>query len=322
MNCQMVFVLFGWMISFLGILGNVIAFCTLGKMDQRNASTTLLRSLAVVDLTFLVTELLIPVGYLVASRALIIVLALAYQTALTVTIWTPLLVGIHRYIVVCKPLMAATVCTVSNARKHIVVVLVISVIVNLPLYYECEMWIGTLNATAFNGSMSNYRGEKRVNTSNVTAFDDSVTFYQRKLSLWYETGYKKVFLMGLINYAIPVLSLLFITARLLQTLRSARQSRKVMAGGQSHGQGHDNRTVDVMVIVVLVVFMICNIFQPLAIYLAESTTSLGNERIVISCMHFAFAFLPPKINSSANCLIYITFNRTFRQTLGPCCKSR
>ena len=92
--------------------------------------------------------------------------------ARTAAIWTPLLVGIHRYIVVCKPLLAATVCTVSNARKHFVGVVVISVIFNLPAYYEFHMKAGTTNLTVFN-SISIYQSDTGIDISNVTDFNGS-----------------------------------------------------------------------------------------------------------------------------------------------------
>ena len=300
MYCMETLAIFGSLVSLLGIIGNIIAFCTLGKMGRQNASTTLLRYLAIVDSTLLVRDWIIGGVYSFTSNAVVIGILVAFfhATVHTATIWTPVLVGIHRYIVVCKPLLATSLCTVSNARKHFVVVVAISVIVNFPKYFEHSITARTLNITTVNGSLA---------------------ILQRDASPWYTIGYNKVFRMGLMNYAIPVLSLLFITVSVLRTLRSSRQRRSIVTGAQVRGQAHGDRTVDVMVIVVLVVFMICHIFHPVVIHFGDSLRKMKDGRIIVSCMISALVFLPTKINSAINCLIYIAFNKTFRQTLCPCC---
>ena len=109
----------------LGLIGNGIAFCTFGKMCNRNASTYLLRALAVVDSIYLIVFLLghgTPFSVLEAMGSFqdyfLFIISVMFDINHTTTVWTILLVGVHRYIVVCHPLRAARLCTVGNARKH------------------------------------------------------------------------------------------------------------------------------------------------------------------------------------------------------------
>ena len=145
------------------------------------------------------------------------ILPTLYSIARTSTIWTPVLIGLQRYIVVCKPLLAPSVCTVAKARRQFVCVLLFSVIVNIPQFFTRQIDKVTVG----------------YGKSNITYVVNDTPLAE---SPWYNTGYDKVFRIGLINYAIPVVSLAFITVKFLQSLRSYRQRRISMTGGHSRGQ--------------------------------------------------------------------------------------
>ena len=138
-------------ICIVGSIANLIAFCTFGRMGVKNSSTTLLRALAFVDSWFLLTYFCQHVASLISfiininapryihsnlNTVLRYVLDKVFPFARTATIWTPILLGIHRYIVVCKPFSAARMCTVANARKHFVCVHAFSLIINFPGLFE------------------------------------------------------------------------------------------------------------------------------------------------------------------------------------------
>ena len=132
-------------ICIFGVIGNWIAFYILGKMGNRNASTYLLRALAFVDSVFLVMncfrhlKILISIDIFWQEFASSFVIFPLYGIALTAAIWSVLLVGFHRYIVVCQPLRAARVCTVGNARRHFLYVLLLSFVVNFPKFFEYKI---------------------------------------------------------------------------------------------------------------------------------------------------------------------------------------
>ena len=222
------------------------------------------------------------------------ILPALYSIARTSTIWTPVLIGLQRYIVVFKPMLASTVCTVGNARKQFVCVLVFSVIVNVPLFFTRQI----------DGVIS------EDGDSNITYVVNETPLAK---SPWYNTGYDKVIRIGLVNYAIPLVSLAFITIKLLQSLRSYRQRRVSMTGGHSRGQ--EDRGVDRMIIVVVVVFIICHTVYPIGSILDGHNYAPDTHEGLFCIMFSALPF--SLLNSSVNCLIYIAFNRQFRQILCP-----
>ena len=303
MICLMVIEYSSWIISILGLFGNLIAFCTFGKIGSQNASTTLLRFLTVVDSSLLLLILLAAVLPMLSHHDtfssiffMYCIMPTLYSIARTSTIWTPVLIGLQRYIVVRKPLLASTVCTVGNARKQFVCVLVFSVIVNFPQFFSRK--IDEVTFEYGDGTVA-----YRVNETPLAE------------SRWYNTGYDKVFRIGLINYAIPVVLLAFITVKLLQSLRSYRQRRISLTG--DHSRGQEDRGVDRMVIVVVVVFIICHTGYPVGAILDGQTFAVDTHSGLF-CILLTALMVFTLINSSANCLIYITFNRQFRQILCPC----
>ena len=139
-------------ICIVGVIGNLLSFYTFGKLRMKNSSTTLLRALAFVDSWLLFTYLfenIVDVIYLTiryvsfsgASTTLYNVLKFGilwnvFPFACTAVIWTPVMLGIHRYIVVCQPLSAVRICTAANARKHFIYILVFYGIINFPGLFE------------------------------------------------------------------------------------------------------------------------------------------------------------------------------------------
>ena len=295
MDCEDIFAIIIGIICGLGLIGNGVAFCTFGKMCNQNASTFLFRALAIVDSFLLIMRLL---GILLKQFlpesgwyqvTLTDVMNPLFEIVLTATIWTIVLVGVHRYIVVCKPLMAARLCTVGKTKRLISGILLFSVTVNFPSFFvyvydnDTDTWV----------------------TTNMAK------------SLWFQLAYDTVFHRVIVNYVIPVGSLIFITVRLWQSLRSSRQRRMELLEGQGQGQ-RDNR-LECMVIVVLIVFLVCRTGLPLAFVLHWSGVNLG-----YSC-HLSVAFISYTIimtlivlNSSVNVIIYIVFYRNFRRILCPC----
>ena len=298
MTCPTIVEFLVWIFGVLGIIGNIIAYCTLGRIGTQNASTVLLRFMACVD-TFLLLVLIFSIVQvhlfinLDSNTAWLCYMSNMFQAlnvesiTRTATIWTPVLIGIHRYFIVCRPLWAAQFCTIGNARKHSFCVIVFSVIVNLPKFfmYKTE-WVIPYEPCHVKG----------------------LTYMSN--SDWYHIGYDKVCLTGLINYAIPVLSMLFITVRLLQTLHYSRRRRMGMRGGQD--QSRDSRNVDMMVIVVLMVFLICHTAFPVARFLLVETSVVWECILVVMILIFVL------LNCSVNVFIYVAFNRKFRKALCKC----
>ena len=305
MECWEIHNLVSTIISILGLIGNGIAFRTFGKMCNRNASTYLFRALALVDSFVLVMNCTWDHSYLlftdplwrtVADRFLMEPL---FGIAHTNTIWTILLVGVHRYIFVCKPLRAARLCTVGNARKNFLGVLLLSFIVNFPSFFE-------------------YRITSYHTDSNVEY--EAVETTMRR-SQWYTFGYSIVFRAVIINYLIPVGSLIFITVKLLNSMRFSRRRRMELSEGQRQCQ--TTSTAEWMVIVVLIMFLLCHTGLPMRFVLEKFDFLWGHSDTCENAWFVLYSLASNMIslNSSINIIIYIGFNRNFRTTLCLCVKS-
>lgn len=63
--------------------------------------------------------------------------------AQTATVWLTVLVAFNRYVAVCKPYKAARLCTVRQAKCQLSVVIIFSVIYNLPKFAQPYLEIKT-----------------------------------------------------------------------------------------------------------------------------------------------------------------------------------
>ena len=136
----------------LGLFGNIIAFCTFGKMVPQNATTFLLRALAITDLCVLLSSSiyiyvknikLYGDSWVSTARLLhpyvTTYIIPCFSIPKLANVWITVIVGFHRYIVVCRPLQAAGLCTTSHARKQVICIILISTAFKLPGFFAFEL---------------------------------------------------------------------------------------------------------------------------------------------------------------------------------------
>ena len=56
-----------------------------------------------------------------------------------VNIWTTVVVGMNRYIALCRPLEATRLCTSSRAGKHLMCIVLIAIVYRLPTFFNYEI---------------------------------------------------------------------------------------------------------------------------------------------------------------------------------------
>ena len=293
-------------ICFLGLIGNGIAFCTFGKMRNQNASTFLFRALAIVDSFLFIMELLDTLLRLSSSHGrlwFLVTLNIIYPVygiSHTATIYAIILVGVHRYIVVCKPLMAARLCTVGKARIHLYGILLFAININFPLFFQ-------------------YVIKEAPDSHGIYIFVET----NMKNSPWFKIAYNTVFRVVIVNYVIPIASLNFLTFKLLQSLHASRPRRMELIAGRR--QGRMDSRLEFTVIIVLIVFVVCHSGLPITTLL-ETLYNIGTHESENICQDVGYmsSIIAHKLillNSSVNIIIYLLFNRTFRRTLCLCLKS-
>ena len=131
---------------FGGLAGNILAFRTLGKLKRQNVTTYLLRGLAVADICVLITFFgvfcfgqaghLSPTIVATPRVYLMGLLRPIFHIIIMVDIWTTVVVGMNRYIALCRPLEAATLCTTHRARKHMIGIVLLSVAYGIPAFVD------------------------------------------------------------------------------------------------------------------------------------------------------------------------------------------
>ena len=132
-------------------------------------------------------------------------------------------------------------------------------------------------------------------------------------SAWYDIGYQVVFHHIIMSYAVPVGSLIFITVRMLQSLRSSRQ--RCMELSESQRQNPTNYRTEWMVIVILITFLLCHTGFAVHIVLQSFDILRGHGNPFCKSTWFILYTLGINMNSSINIFIYLGFNRNFRNTL-------
>ena len=289
-----------------GLIGNILAFVTFGRITKQNAFTVLFRALAIADtlllLSFMsyyvpvaiesymsvrvVTESYMNSSFPLLHKAHIYAKRHAFPAALTaqaITVWISVLLAINRHTAICKPLKAPSLCTVSNARKQLCSVLGLSLVLMSPRFVETYI---------------------KIENSK-----EDIHYRPWAQQSWYPYLSWTVFM--LFFYIIPFGMILILSIKAIIALRSAKgeQIRRHSQNGKS-----DNHVTG-LVFVIILVFLICQtpalVNTILGISLSDDSNVCGRFRFYFHKIANIFVIL----NSSINSVIYIIFNRTFRKTL-------
>ena len=314
----------------VGFVGNALSFVVLRRHKSKSPTPTLFMALAAVDTLFLLTVLVLRVlpsvmiytGWHAPLDAAYAYVATytwpAAMTAEMAAIWMTVLVTINRYVSVCRPLQAATLCSKRNAYRHLAAVAVVAVLYNLPRFFEYRVVSKTYPSPAYNASgAATGNVSRRVLGSEFTALGrDRV----------YRILYANI-LYFLLIFIIPLLILVIFNTKLIVLLRRSRRERGELlatgggGGGSSGGatggvdsskQEHD---ITVMLIGVVLVFLVC---KTPALLTHVLLSALGRPQT--SCPHFYFFYSRVSdalvvTNSATNFIVYCFCSRKFRHIL-------
>src|SRR6218665_1965562 len=296
-----IYTIIGGLLCLFGFFGNTFTFFVFLRDSKKTSATFLFQALSIIDTLLLATVVpvysLLPLvehtglyadyerfGY---GLVLVYVLPCAFL-AQTATIWLTVLVAVNRYIAVCLPYKAARLCTVSQAKKQLSIVLLVAVLYNIPKFVEARLDFS-----------ADDRGARAV--PQCRAIVNNKLYF-----IIYGNFMYTLFLM-----ALPLLCLTLLTIRLIRALAQLKEKRAQMLNLR---QQQDNNITFVLIIVVIV-FTVC---QTPA--LANQILWSALDRPSRACGGFQFYFsrirnLLVILNSAVNFFIYFIFNTRFRQIL-------
>lgn len=151
-NLLFEFVTYGVLLNVIGvfgILGNVISMIILSQPQMKSSINYLLIGLARCDTVLIVTSVLLfglPVIYPSTGHLFVyyfkvypLVAPVVYPIAMisqTVSVYLTLTVTLERFVAVCHPLQARSLCTYGRARTYVVVTIVFAVLYNITRFWE------------------------------------------------------------------------------------------------------------------------------------------------------------------------------------------
>ncbi|CAG5116432.1 unnamed protein product [Candidula unifasciata] len=285
----------------LGIIGNSLAIIVLTRRTMYTSTNIFLTALAIWDtMVLLVCLLLISLIELFRpfrEKVFPYVVVYAYPVALaaqTATVWLTVSFTVERYIAVCHPLRSASMCTTPRARIVVLVISAISILYNVPRWFEYVI-------------------------VRFTDIHSQTCIFPGKTPLANDSIYHKIYfgwLYFLVMCFIPLCSLAILNLFLIVAVRRSRQQRKDMNVRQSR-----ENNVTIMLVSVVMVFIICQVpalvyNMAYAIDMQKVSNSVG--WIVLSNTRNFLVTLNSAINFILYCALGQKFRRTFVRTLCPC----
>lgn len=206
------------------------------------------------------------------------------------TIWTTVLIAASRFIAVSLPYHAPTFCTLRGTRIRLAVVVVFSIVYNIPRFFEMQVLPGPLNP-----------GQRPW---NKTAFGSSYGFR----TVYFDICYYVV------SFFLPLVLLTTFNVRLIVDYRRINRKRGAMlSSGRTSGREKHEQNITLIMIIVIVVFVLCN--TPAKI-LQAATSSYARQPCPSNLFFLLeFSTIFEVLNSNLNFFVYFIFRKQFRQIL-------
>ncbi|KAK2141233.1 hypothetical protein LSH36_1136g00002 [Paralvinella palmiformis] len=284
----------------VGTFSNVVQFIVFDMDKRRMSMSFFFKALSVADSLFLLTVL--PLYSAVTFRSytgwtsgfdnvipfLLVFVYPCASTARTAVVWITTVVGVNRYIAVCKPHRAVELCKLSRARKQVAVVVIVSVLYNIPKWFESEVkW---------------HSGDNATYAATIT---HSVLGGDATYKIVYSNVCYVLFLL-----CVPFCVLCVISLRILHKVRAVDGRRTGMRASK-----HLNNNVTFVLTVVCFAFIVCQapalVNQVLWNVLSEDARDCGGVQFYFSRISNALVI----INSALNFVIHVTLNKDFKKRL-------
>ena len=289
-------------IYIIGFVGNALSLYMYCRVVE-TPTIYQLQWLAAADTTYLVAQWIFDLQFTLSAfgvrsdvlnqgiwKAVYVCSRPLLLTARSCSVWLTVLIGLYRYLTVCKPFGILYSHSVQHGRKYVVLVAILSFVYNIPHFFEYYL---RLEGDAI-----------YMSRTNALSWEFYVIYW----------GYaRQIFVVG-----IPFLILLFITVSILAKLRKKKKKKRNM---QTSVPSQDGITF--ILVLILVTFIICHIPNFIScginwIINQNSPTECGSVMYYIDWL----AYVGLLVNSSANGFIYFFLNKNFRAALVLHCRCK
>ena len=292
----------GNIIAILGIIGNVLSIVVLTNQRMISSTSCYLIALAIFDTIVLMASVLflcLPTFYTAKQTLEDYYYAYPYMhpyaypvslIAQTCSIYTTVAFTVERYIAVCRPLKAAKLCTISNARRAIIILVCCSVVYNIPrmLEYKVEMTFENSTNKSF----------PRIQTTDLGS---NPTFRHVYF----------VFMHMAFMLIIPSTMLAVLNTCLIRAVKQSEKTR-----GKVNTKTRRENSLTIMLISVVIVFLVCQV-PSIVDNILYATLDAQTYRKPLLVKLYCISNLMVMINSATNFYIYCLFGNKFRRV---CCR--
>lgn len=280
-------------VIFLGLFANFLTVVVLTRKTMHSSTNCFLTGLALWDMMvllctlFLMTLVHFSTAYEQMVHPYIVVYIYPFAlVAQTSTVWITVSFTVERYIAVCHPLKAASMCSINRTRIVIVCVSIVSFIYNITRWFEYEL------------------------TETIRENSNETVIHFKPTEFGSNTLYNKVYysyFYPIIMFVIPLSSLAIINTCLIHAVKKSQQQQKDMNVRQSR-----ENNVTIMLVSVVIVFMMCQV--PAAVYnvayaIDYQAVKHGFGWLLLSTIRNFLVVL----NSAINFLLYCAFGQKFRR---------
>ncbi|XP_050521591.1 FMRFamide receptor [Daktulosphaira vitifoliae] len=280
-------------IGVFGILGNVISMIILSRPQMKSSINYLLIGLARCDTVLIITSILLfglPIIYPSTTylfnyyfKVYPLIAPVVYPIAMisqTVSVYLTLTVTLERFVAVCHPLQARSLCTYGRARAYVIAIIVFSVLYNITRFWEVRV------QKCLHSEYNQY--VYQVYPSELRNDKSYISIYIHWMYL-------------VIMYFIPFGSLAVLNAAIYNQVRLANRERQRLSRLQKKEIG-----LATMLLCVVVVFLLCNVWALISNVIEAFYGITVDELVKVSNLLVT-------INSSVNFVIYVIFGEKFKR---------
>ncbi|CAH1772990.1 unnamed protein product [Owenia fusiformis] len=234
----------------IGAVSNILAYIVLSRQKQ-NTSVFTMRCLAVNDCIYLIWNGISEVLYWIyghtywmdksvgamshnISFAYPYVSTIGYMLQMT-SVWLVVLVTVDRFVAVCFPLRAVSLCTIFRARVLCLSVFIMSIVYHIPMFFEWKMaWARNMCSRKF---------------EYVLSFTDTGE------NFYYQLIYG--FILNLMfKNVVPILIVFILNIMLIRDLYRAKRARvEIQIGANTHSR--QERDITMTLLSVSTILIIC-----------------------------------------------------------------